>query len=201
MSEGSSGGYSFVFDIREANRKYDTRKRHTFFILVALIVGLSIEIVAVTAPSISELAQGGLSTAAGEAFVVVIGLVLIGVIAMIVSLPRYFRGACTIRVGEQGIRLDYPRGWRRSFLWTNPHQQFILHDYSAHPRMVTIGRIYFLYVPWSRASALSKEAFDCVFSMAKDRGADITTYLGSAARYGRSPVIHRVRGSIRSLHG
>jgi hypothetical protein len=188
-----------VFDVEAINRPYDRRKRQTLYLLTALILGLSIEIVAVTITSLPDLERSGPFTPPGQAFIIVMGLGALGVAAMILSLSRYLRGALRICVDEAGVQVEYLRGHRHVFRWKDSRHSIVLHDYSAHPRMVDIGRTYFLYIPWSRSSALSPEAFQGLLAMAKDRGSVVATYLGNAARYGRSPMIYRIRGQS-SIH-
>jgi hypothetical protein len=119
--------------------------------------------------------------------------VLLAVLVPITS--RFFSGAIEVALSDSQVVLRYPGGKSDSFGWENPRSRFSLYDYSSHPPMVRDNRAYSLLVPWGRWAMMPKECFEAILKAARERGAQITSYRGSASWYGFSPIIYLVRGS------
>jgi hypothetical protein len=173
-------------------------KRSSFYLLLAIIVGLGSELVYIVWSDRGTIISKGLGSPAGE--VALAALFCFGGIIgfCIACVPRLLPGARSLRVDADGVHLFYGHHKHTDLLWAG-RSRFLLYDYSAYPSMVADGMAYGFYGAhiWNRRSLVSNEAFEKVLETARERGADVTSHPGSSAWYGKSPMIHRVGGHER----
>lgn len=187
-------------DVREF-RKADRRRKSFVYLVLVVIVGVAVMMTVVVVPRVAIIEQRGLTTAAGQILLVVLGVGMLIVAAGSMSVPAYFSGAIYLSVTSRGIRIEYPRGRHHELSWTDHRTRLALYDFSAFPRMVRQSQAYHLCVPYiwgswlfNRRSVLTGEAFEAVLAGAREGGAEIRTHTGSAAWFGHSPAVYRVRG-------
>jgi len=180
----------------------DRRGKSFLYLLLAGIIALSAEAVLLAIPRVAALEQRGLSTATGQAFEFVLLETIVIVAIAALTIPAYLTGARSVEVDDHGIRIDYGGLNSRELLWDDTHARFALIDYSEYSRMLHQSRGYHLYVPyvpglWSfnRRSLLTRDAFQAILVKATEKEVSVTTIRGNALWYGRSPLIHRIRGS------
>jgi hypothetical protein len=182
------------FDLSDLSQQDYRGKRPGLYIVLAVIIGLTVESILLTLPRWSDLVQHGLRSAGGEVFIFGLTLTVVIVAIMCLGIARFFAGAETLRVDDTGVYLRYPGRASDSFEWNDYRKEMILHDFRQSPRRMRTNTAFFLFVRWGRSSALSEPAFDSILAKARSRGADIRTYNGRAFWYGQSPVIYRIRG-------
>lgn len=169
---------------------------------LAVTIGLGAELTWSLATGLTKLAQTGSLTPNFWTYAVVVAISAVCVLFGALSLPRGLAGANRLRVGEEGITLYYTSGRMDRFAWSRSRDRFDIHDYSEYP-VWSHGRSYVMYIPFTRMpgrdrrTILTKEATEAILRRAQEQGARYSTYRGSAAWYGRSPVIHRVQGTPR----
>jgi hypothetical protein len=193
-----SGSLSFSL---EKLRIADLRGKSSLYLVLAIVIGLTVEAVLVAIPRDDAIEQRGFITATGQAFVFVLVETVVIVVIGALTIPAYFAGARTVEVDDAGIRLEYKGRKAQELRWHDVRTRFTLIDDSGNPRMVSQSRGYHLYVPYipgswtfNRRSLLTRDAFETILAKANEKSARVSAFRGRAYWYGHSPQIHRIRG-------
>jgi hypothetical protein len=189
-----------TFDVRNAGGSFYRRRRIPLYEILAVEIVLAGVGIWLGVRIYATVPVQGFGSTDSEVLVFFLVFILALLAFLAISTSRFFSGATEVEVSDGGVILRYRRGRVDRFDWTDPRHQILLYDYSAHPRMVRDDRAYSLIVPWGRLSMLTQDCFQGILVKARERGAQISTYEGSAAWYGFAPVIHKIRW-VRSSRG
>lgn len=120
----------------------------------------------------------------------------------VVTLPQLLPGATSISVDDRGLGLTYSSGAVAYHEWASDRFAATLIDFTGIPMYSKLASTRTLHIPDPRSwlptlhptTLLSEEAATAILSTAAACGLEIRKGLGSARRYGGSPVVYRIRG-------
>jgi hypothetical protein len=203
ISDNAQTPTSEVFDLGELQYVDRSLKRLPLAVVLAVIIGLGLELVLLSQSALPSLERYGLTTVSNLEFVALaLAIFLVGILFPALGIPRLLQGAIRIQVDSHGVHLLFRRRSTIHYLWNDPLCTFSLYDYRAHPSRVRDKTAFSLYGAhiWNRRSLLTEPAFDTTLAAIKSQGLKITREVGSASWYGKSPIIYRIRGRDRDTH-
>jgi len=184
----SAGGVTFdVSALSASDYQTGNRKFHLLGLGGSIVLGAG-WIVALVAVA----ARGGLTV--DPAFSTVIFALTGGAVVLLALVGLTMSpGATEVRVTDTGIRLTYPRGRTKDFLWSDPGVKLTLYEF---PRIMPNGGPFPFSTLWlvtrhPQSNPLTSAAFDAILTSANSAGLRVTR---SKSSFGTPRSVVRIRG-------
>jgi hypothetical protein len=190
-----------VVDLSEASARLYPFTRHQRRVLIATAIFLVLLGAVFLLGNWTGIAHRSLSRYQWVDLSIVYAIVVGGLVAILWSLPRFVRGAISVRLDDAGLELTYSDGRSVRVLWSDSDLEFELIDFTgANPATLrTVDLPHSIRIQGVR-SLLTTPAYDSILHQVEQHALVDTVRRGGRWYFpaDANPTIHRVRAAAPS---